>query len=404
VNRLKEAFRNFSLKFFACCWTWGNLLAVPNLMSESYGFAAPTASLAIAQSDNPLLFDRQDPIIPMGYGKRELSSFEKYRLEKAIAKLDRDAQNELEQNRVDAAMELWYRRLRLTRLIDTEVEIEALGKVGAIAWSENRSLDVRNIANRLMAIQTESTDSKRSLLLLAPLAIAYEQVRYLDRAAAIYQQILATEKTPQAKTLEKLGQLYLGIFDYDRAAAIYQQILGQKTSTQQQEPILKTLIEIYHHTKQISQAIAAQEQLIQQYFQNQKNNQIPALEIAIARDYQALKQTNKALEAYNRAFEEASATKQLAIASDALIGKVSLYQQQGNLEQAINTYNKLLVIQQQAYNYYGLVNTYDSLGKISLKLNQNKKAKDFFQLGLSIAEKLDYKAKYFRDRLKSLPI
>lgn len=384
MNQLNLLFRSFSsgfFTFFIGCWATVNLMAIPN---------------AIAQPDNPLRFDRYDPLIPSGYGKRELSSFEKYRLEKAIAKLEQDAQDELAQERVDLAMELWYRRLRLTRIIDAQAEIKALGKVGAIVWSENRSVDVRNIANRLTAIQ----EPKLSEHLLEPLAIAYEQVGYLDHSAAIYQQILATEKTAKDQTLAKLGKLYLGVFDYARAAQIYQQMFEKETSTQQQEAILKTLIEIYHYTNQSNQAIAAQEQLIQQYFQNQKVNQIPALEIAIAGEHQTLKQTDKALKAYDRAFSKASATKQLAIASDALIGQGNLYQQQGNLEQAIATYNKLLITQQQAYNYYGLVNTYDTLGKLCLKLNRNKKAKQFFQQGLDVAEKLDYQVEYFRDRLK----
>ena len=362
-----------------------------------------TPKAAIAQHVDPLLLDSKDSLIPIGYGRRELSSFEKYRIKKEIAKLDQAAKNELDRNKIDSAMKLWYRRLRLTRIVDTKAEIEALGKVGAIAWSENRSVDVRNIANRLIAIQTEKgTDKKLSSSLLVPLATAYEKVRYLDKAAAIYQQILANNKKSKPKTLEKLGELYLGIFDYDNASKVYQKLLAEATSKEQKQLHLKALIEIYHNTEKHSKAIAARKQLIQQYTTDNKNNKIPALEIAIAQGYQTIKQIDKALQAYDRAFKKASDTKQIAIARDASLGKARLHQQIGNTEQAVNTYNKLLAIEQQTYNYYGLINTYDTIGKIYLKSGQKKKAKQSFKLGLEQAQKLNYKVDYFRDRLKSL--
>ena len=359
-----------------------------------------TPKIAIAQV-NPLLLDSKDPLIPIGYGRRELSSFEKYRIKKGIAKLDKAAKNELDRNKIDSAMKLWYRRIRLARVVDTKAEIEALGKVGAIAWSENRGVDVRNIANRLIAIQTESADKKLSSSLLVSLAMAYEKVRYLDKAVAIYQQILANNKKSKPETSEKLGELYLGIFDYDNASKVYQKLLAEAISKEQKQLHLKTLIEIYNNTEKHSKAIAARKQLIRQYIADNKNK-IPALEIAIAQDYQAIKHPDKALQAYDRAFKKASDTNQIAIARDASLGKAKLHQQIGNTEQAIDTYKKLLAIEQQTYNYYGLINTYDTLGKIYLKSGQKKKAKQSFKLGLEQAQKLDYKVDYFRDRLNSL--
>ena len=71
----------------------------------------------------------------------------------------------------------------------------ALGNIGAIAWKENRGEDLRNIADRLMLIQDELT-SQESLSpdLLSKFATAYQQIRYLDKAVNIYQQILVKSR------------------------------------------------------------------------------------------------------------------------------------------------------------------------------------------------------------------
>ncbi len=358
--------------------------------------------IAITQPVDPLIIDRQDPLIPKGYGRRELSSFEKYRIQKEIANLDKAAKDELDRGNTSYAMELWYRRLRLTRLIDTKAEIKALGKVGAIAWSENLGIDVRNIANRLIAIQTEkSADRELSPELLNDLASAYESVRYLDKAIDVYQQKLVKDKARKGETLDKLGELYLGIFDYENAALVYQEKLA-KNAPKDREVILKTLIDIYDSAGETDRSITTKKRLIEQYIEEAKHDRIPALEIAIARDYETLKQDKKAIATYSKAFETASKTKQLAIANDALIRLGKLYQKQSNLEQAIDTYNKLLTIQQQSYNYYGLINTYDTLGSVYLKLSQPKKAKQSFQQGLDIAQTIDYKVDYFSNKIKML--
>ena len=357
------------------------------------------ASTAIAQPIDPWQLDRSDPLIPKGYGRRELSSFEKYRLQKEIAKLDNNAQAELKLGNIDSAMKLWYRRLRLSRVIGTQAEIKALGKVGAVAWQENLGKDVRNIANRLSVIQAAEATKNNSSQLLNNLAMAYESIKYLDKAIDIYQQGLAINAIDKDKTIDKLGELYLALFDYDNAAKIYQTKLANATQ-KEQKTILQTLVEIYDRNGQINKSIEAKKQLVKYYVGKKKLKKISALKIAIANDYQTLKQVQKAIKFYQQAFDLAFKNQQLAMATDALnsIGKL---QQKENIRQAIETYNRLITIQQQSYNYYGLINTYDTLGKIYLKSNKNK-AKQFFQQGLDTAIILNHKVKYFRDRLTKL--
>ncbi len=367
----------------------------------AFGLGMTTfVSVGLTQSVDPLLLDRSDPLIPQGYGRRELSSFEKYRIQKEIDKLDRTARDRLNQDDTNSAVTQWYRQLRLARVIGTEAEIEALGKVGAIFWEENLREDVRNIANRLMEIQT--MDKEIPGKVLSNLAIAYESVRYLDKAIDIYQQILATNRTNRDSTLDKLGELYLGIFDYDNAATIYQNKLGQDITKDEQELILKTLVEIFDNSNKQEQSIAVKEQLIELYLSEDKNKKIPILIMAIARDRENLSQTEKAFKAYEKSLILALDNKQLGIASDVLASTGQLYQQQKDSQKAIATYNQLISIQQQSYNDYGLINTYDTLGKIYLNLKQKKLAQQYFEKGLYLAESINYRVEYFRDRLDSL--
>lgn len=371
----------------------------------------------LAQSSvaNPLEreIDARDPLIPPGYGTRELSSFEIYRIEREIKKLDQNAQAEWQQGNPDRAFELWYRQLKLARAINPEVEIIALGNIGAIAWQENRATDLRNIANRLIGIEQEISLEDSSPELLKHFAKAYAQVRYLEQEIGIYQQILSNNQQqnnlgPVTETLETLGKLYIAQFNYPEAALTYQELLllaeakSSATASQQVNFYLNTLLDIYDRTNQIKLAIATRKRLIANYTTSKKLEPVAGLQLAIAHDYAALNQIKKAQVAYEQTFELASATQQLAIANHALASLGKLYLQSGQDEKAIATLTQLVKIQQQSYDHYGLINTYDTLGKISLASGQKKSAKDYFQQALDLAQTLNYKVEYFKRQIAPL--
>ena len=375
--------------------------------------ASSTEALAQSQSTNSLLskISQQDAVIPAGYGKRKLTSFEKYRIQQEIDQLNQSALKKLEQGNDDDAFEQWYRYLKLTRVLSAKLEVAALGEVGAIAWQKNRGTDVRNIAERLSALQTElMTKGSLSEPRLKQLATAYQQLRYVDRVIAIYQQILnlaaqENDAVAEAKALMMLGELYLARFDYDNAAKIYEQMLALSNNTQlnkQSKSYLHTLIEIYDRTGNAKSAITSKQRLIKEYQKVPNPNKIPALEIAIARDYETLKQQAQAINTYERAFKLASQTQQLAIANDALtqLGKIYLH---NNQEQAIATYRRLLKLQQQSYDHYGLINTHKQLGNLYLQSNQKSQAKQSFQQGLKLAQSLDYQVEYFQQQVRAIP-
>jgi tetratricopeptide (TPR) repeat protein len=378
-----------------------------NLVAVQHSLLPPL--LAQSPFGNPLEreIDVRDPVIPPGYGKRELSSFEIYRIEREINKLDQSAQEEQQRGNTDRAFELWYRQLKLARAINPEVEITALGNIGAIAWQENRAEDLRNIANRLIAIEQEMSQGDSSPELLKHFAKAYEQVRYVEQAISIYQQILSNNQQQNnleavSENLETLGKLYVAQFNYPEAAITYQELLSLAESksiaapSKQVDFYLNTLIDLYDRTNQIKPAIATRKRLIANYTKSKKLEPVAGIQLAISHDYAALNQPKEAQVAYEQAFELASATQQLAIASNALDSLGKLYLQSGEDEKAIATLTQLLKIQQQSYDHYGLINTYDTLGKISLASGQKKSAKHYFQQALDLAQTLNYKVEYFK--------
>ena len=395
---------NYRLIFFVC------LLSIGTVFPLKRGLAQDSENnpllKAVDKSDYPLGTLRER-LIPPGYGKRELTSFEKYRIEETIPELDRAAESQLKQGNDDKAFELWYRRLMLTRALDPIQEIEGLGKIGAIAWKENRGTDVRNIAERLIAIE-ESAD-KISFDTLNKLATAYQQVRYLDKATDVYQQIVVDSKKQndpiaEQKNLETLGELYLARFNYSQAADVYQELLTFTEANKPKQAVyLQNLADIYDRISQPEQAIAVNKRLIA--LADTQTSKIADLEIAIARDYEALNQTNEAVEAYNRALKIAFTDRELATASDILSRLGELYQDKQidkampSASFAIATYNKLLEVQQQSYNDYGMLDTYDTLGKIYLDSDKTK-ARQYFQQGLELATSLNHRVKYFEDAIE----
>ena len=381
----------------------------------------PSFAIAKSQTEsfNPLTSTKSDPLLPLVSGKRPLTSFEKYRIEQEIIQLNKQAQAELKAGKINQAFAFWYRQLRLTRTIDPLKEVASLGDIGAIAWSQNRGVDIRIIAERLATIQQEaSAKNELSPLLLNKLAIAYQQIRYLDQAINVYSQILINNKQQNdlaatQENLEILGKLYLARFDYVQAADIYQELLTLaeakpknfsqlNTPDNQEETYLNNLIDIYNSTSQTNKAILTKQRLIEKYINTKRTEKLAEIEIEIALDYQLLAKPEMAIKSYQQAFHSASATQQLAIASDALTKLAELYQQSERSNDAIQTYDKLIKVQEQSDNSYGLMDTYDRLGKIYLQLDDCVQAKTAFQQGLELAESLNYKVKYFNNRINQV--
>ena len=354
---------------------------------------------------SPLESSTPDPLLPQPAVDRPLSTLERSRIELATQELNEQAAEALAGNEAEA-FTLWYRELRLQRALGKLAEVQALGRVGEIAWNSDRPKDVQIITDRLEAI--EAASKTLDLPLLKAFGQAYEQVHAPNQALNIYQQILARadQKTidPEA-TLKKIGQLQLSLFLYPQAAATYEQLLKEARSQSDsfnEGLYLHQLAQIYSQALQPENALRIKQQLAQRYLQRQQIQQLPELKIAIASDYKALNQPEKASQNYQEAFSLAWSLQQFATAGDALEQLGDLYRSYNQENYALQVYQELLKVEQQTYDFYGLMNTYDRIGQIYVSQNDYDQALAAYREALQLARSLNYQEDYFISQIEQV--
>lgn len=373
--------------------------------------------IAQTESFDPLATPQEDPLLPPLNVTRELTSLEKTRIKNAIVEIDREAKSQLSQRNIEPAFELWFRVLRLQRALGLAEEIADLGRIGAIAWQENRGEELRIIARRLSVIEQEiRTGNEQDLELLTDLGNAYQQVRYLDRAVNIYEQVLAETRQQEDEELAEkllviLGELYLAKFDYKEAGIVYEELLAttsQDTTDPkedeiiQQETYLLKLVNIYDSSAQPEKAITIKKQLVEKYTQEQQPEKIASLKISLAADYQVINEIELARISYQEAFILAQYLQQIALANEALEKLAILYQTSNQLTLATQTYLQLFDIQEQANNAYAMLEICDRLGNLYRLQNDDNQALKFYSRGLEISQLLNYRTDYFQEQINQV--
>lgn len=348
---------------------------------------------------SPLESTTPDPLLPSI--DRPLTSFERYRLQKAIAALDAQAQAKLAIGLVDEAFALWYEELRLQRALGLAEELTALGRVGAIAWSENRPEDASIISDRLETIEQELPPDSPFWL---DLGKAYQQLRKWAEAINIYEQLL-TQSEDQKEILDNLGELYLARFDYNNAARVYTELLEiarLQSDTFAESNYLQKLAEIYSEISNPENAVIIKEQLVTTYTDNQQLTDLALLRLSLGLDYQALNEITLASQNYQEAFTIAWSQQQYGLAAEAKAHQANLYHSSGELEQALQIYQELVEIYQQSYNLYGLMTTYDQIAKIYTAQNKYNEALIALERGLEVAQSLNYEQAYFESQIAQI--
>ncbi len=382
------------------------------------------ASVTLSQSSdndnpNPLELTAPDPLLPSLSPDEPLNPSERSRLSQALDELNAEAQAEFKAGNQSKAFDIWYREIRLRRVLgDPVAEVQTLGRVAGVAWNENNKQSVQLITARLEEIQQENeAEDSINLPLLKSLGKAYEQIRVPAQALTVYEQILADARNQDdmavvEATLKTMGELHMAWFDYPKAAETYEELLAQVQSDVPKEPLrerineqeevayLQQLAYIYDQDQQPDQALPKKQQLVDIYLSQGNDTQIPALKIAIASDYNSLNQPEKASQTYQEAYSLAWSLQQFAHASEALQPLAQLYLTSKQPEFALQVYEVLLQVEQQSYNYYGLMNTYDKIGQVYLDMNNYPQALAAFQKGLDLAESLQHQEAYFVNKIQ----
>ncbi len=365
---------------------------------------------------SPLEINPPDPLLPPSAKKQPLTPEEQTTLATELDKLDQAALVTLQAGDRDTAFEIWFRELRLRRYLGNLAEIQALAKVGAIAYNESAHAETHYITARLQAIQKQlSTNKSGDLDLWRSLGDAYAQVREPKLALEADQQVLTLvrqeqDKQGEVETLNKIAELHLSWFDYTQAAATYQELLklDQIQSDQTQTlTYLKQLAYIYTQAKLPETANQVWEKLVKIHSDSGNLGLVPPCKLAIAANYESLAQKNpellvKALNTYQDAFTIAWEQQEYDYASDALNKLITIYRLQKQMDSALTTSQILLETEKLAHNHYGLMETYDQIGDIYLAQKDYSQALSYFQQGLGIAQELKYNETHFNQKIAKL--
>lgn len=385
------------------------VIFVTSLFWVNCGIVSAIFAQGLEFKENPLNEKTDSELVPTI--ERDLTNFEKKRVLAKIAELDQQAESELKAGNQDQAFLIWYETIKLSRFIDKETEIKTITRVGAVAWEKSRNQELNFLMERLLVLESESTKNEQiEPEFLSLFAEAYETLHNLDKSIAVNQQILAIARQKEdtlkiIETLDKLGKFYLGKFDYYQALPIYEELLSlaQQNENYLQEGIyLRKLAEINGAILKPENAINYKQKLAENYLANQQLQQIPFLKIAIGDDYKMLDKPEEASQYYQEAFALAWSLEQYAIAGDALKKLGKLYQNYEQLDYALQIYQELIKIEQQSYNLYGLMNTYEQIGNIYQKKQDYPQARQALEKALEIARHIKHKEDYFLGKISEL--
>ncbi|MTJ54715.1 hypothetical protein FJR38_19630 [Anabaena sp. UHCC 0253] len=362
---------------------------------------------------SPLEITTPDPLLP---NKRELTSIELQKLKTDLDELNQEALITIQGEDRKKAFEIWNRELRLRRVLGTLAEVEALSRVGEIAWNENEREQVQYISQRLQVIQSQMEKQKSTdLELWRSLGNAYQKMRLPKLGLSVYEQVLILVQQQQdvvgeIETLKTIGELNLSWFNYPQAANVYQKLLnlainrGDKIN---ELAYLQQLAYIYTQGKQPQAAIDIFSKLVEIYTSEQNLSQIPALKLAIAANYESLAKENpnlkqQAFNNYQEAYTSAWQLEQYARAGEALQKLIAFYRSQKQIDAALETSQILIETETLARNFYGLMSAYDQIGNLYLENREYAKALTAFQQGLEIAQQLKHQEAYFTQQIEKL--
>lgn len=360
---------------------------------------------------NPLEIITPDPLLRYQLETRPLNPIERLRLTAVLEQLNREAAAKLTAGDRQGAFDTWNRELRLRRALGFLEEVEALSRVGAIAWKENQRLEVQVITRRLQEIQQQpKLPATIDLQLWQALGTAFQQVRSPKLAVEVYGQILAAARQRQDQvaaeaTLNTIAELHLSWFDYPLSAATYEELLSlARTQNNRSSEItyLQELAYIYKQANQRQKAAVVKQQLAELYLNEEQFTQVPALRLAIAADYESLGQLQEAFQNYQEAYASAWSLQQYARAGSALRNLIALYRSQKQIDEALKTSQILLEADQRASNIYGMMNTYNQIGQIYLERGNYSEALAAFQSGLELAIQLKYQEAYFTQQIEQV--
>ncbi|WP_413166184.1 tetratricopeptide repeat protein [Capilliphycus salinus ALCB114379] len=435
TNLFKQVFRVGCVSLIGVILglTCGNLTALAQ--NENGSETEQNPQVLDQFSPNPLESTEPEPLLPNPPVVGDLlNETEQERLAPELDKLNEEALILLEQGDPFGAFNLWTRELRLRRYFGLLPEIAALQRVGLIAWNNNQRLYLQFLVERLEEIlQQVKAEETLNIEILEALGTAFQETREKELGIETYQTLLnyAREQEDilqEEQALSKIGQIYLDWLDYEAAALVYEELLeiqqqikllrtegilpppppppvnaeGETVEQPSEVQSLENLSFIYEQLEKPLKSIAARERLVGYYSQLQNFQPIPDLKLAIGLNFEKLGLFQQAGQNYQEAYTVAMTIQELANASEALGRLAKLYRSQEQTQAALELYQAQLLIEQQSYNFYGMMNVYDNIGQIYFDQKAYQRALAAYQQGLQIAQQLKYREDHFVKRIETV--
>ena len=375
-----------------------------------------------------------DPLLPVLAVERALSPLELRAIADGLDERQRRAEALLLTGDTQQAFDLLLQEVRLRRLFGLDAELEAIERVAALAWQQQRSVTIQlltlrtreiwNAAQTDLGVEPEAVlggvDSGRpedspisgvpsaDERALTTLARIFTTLRDIDSTVEVYQQLIAVKQsTSEATTTQKiaLAELNLGWFKFAEAANVYLDLLAQAREdgeTAREIFYLERLVYSYQQAESLPNALRSQTDLLNRYLARGEEEKLPNLLVAIAQNYQTIGQSNNAIKYYRSAYAAAQQLEQYSFSAKALQELGKLYKTVDSLNEALISYNLLVLVERQAYNDYGIMNAYDELGQIYRQQGELAEALKRFQQGLVLADRLSLRVDYFTEQIEAV--
>lgn len=387
---------------------------------------------------DPLETEPRDPILPVLKVDRPLSPPELSAVAEKVNELDAQAQQLLAAGEDDNAFLLWRRVLRLRRVLGPVEEFNAIAKVAQLAWDAQSPVEVQLLTLRTREIwrtlqaalgvspedelfaevsEVDGSEPARVLVsgqtasdirTLNALAQTFTTLRDVDSAVEAYKTLIAISDSqgidPTAQR-RSLAELHLQWFQFADAANIYLALLKTARASGDQDAevaYLERLAYSYQQADSLTNAAIAQTNLLTLYQARGEEKKLPELLLATAQTYRTLNQPNNAVNYYRSAYSAAQRLDQFSVSARVLKGLGALYQSLNLNNQALGAYNLLIPVEQQAYNTYGVMQAYDSIGQVQRSLGNSLEALKAFEQGLAIANQLGLNGGYFVEQIESV--
>ncbi|MDC0833351.1 hypothetical protein POG22_10075 [Geitlerinema sp. CS-897] len=401
---LRFRFLTVSANVLAVATLLGSLTFAPGVRAEPENSFPPS----------PLELTELDPLIPEAVweGETELKPEERRQLDRALDTLNARAQAALAQGDAATAFELWNREIRLRRFLGTSAELEALLRVGSIAWQQENFYQAQVMTQRLRQLQAEQLEERETpnVEVLQRLAQAYEEVGARQAALDLLERVLAiardrNDPITEEETLRQIARIALQDLDYEEAAAAYRELREMAVSRGDrlsEAYYLTQLAYIYDQLRRYEDAIAVKQELETYYRTLNDIAKVTALKLAIGDDYAAIGQLNAAVTQFQDAYRLAWEALQFYRAQEALDRLALLYERYNEFDAALQVYRTQLDVHQLARDTYGLMVTYDRIGKLQQRRQNYGPALEAFRRGLELARQLGNREAYFQVNIETV--